>query len=102
MSLDAGAIDSVRDDGVAPAIAVEPNVLLCCNGAYDRAVQAGASEVGLLDLLHVIASTATLEAWLVAYDIDRDLLRIEIEALEATVAERPAGTGCTAGRPRGR
>jgi hypothetical protein len=94
-----GAVDvGVSDGGVpdgetAAVIAVEPNVLVCCNGAFDRAVLTGASEVGLLDLLYVIAGTSTLEAWLVAYDIDRDLLRIEIEALEATSPDRRTETG---------
>ena len=94
--------NGVRDNGVALAIAVEPNVLACCNGAYDRAMSVGAAEVGLLDLLHVIASTATLEAWLVAYDIDRDLLRIEIDALEAASPEQHEGNRMHSLRLHGR
>lgn len=84
-----GGADGTSAERAAPhAIFVEQNVLVCCNGAYDRAAASGRGEVRLLDLLHVVAGMARLEAWLVAYDIDRDLLRFEIEALEAQSPDR--------------
>ena len=75
---------------------VESNVLACCNAAYERARLAARAEVSLCDLLHAIASGPTLAAWLAAYDIDRDLLRIEIEA---TSPDDLASLGLVRGSP---
>lgn len=95
-----GDLESVSPDPSQGTLWVEANVLACCNAAYERARAAGAAEVTLLDLLHAVCSAPTLTAWLAAYDIDGDLLRIEIEAQERHDQSEEGGGGFSAGPPR--